>query len=134
MMGVVAVALTADLFFGFRVVGQASQQGPQKGVSAVRVVGPVGAASSVYEQNWKCKSCNAENYARRKRCVQQRGCRCCHPRLGLPQLCHLVTAAPDRLSPVALFWAAVHCRAIVNACDGVVCGACSFQDCSACRV
>jgi hypothetical protein len=54
---------------GWACASQASQQGMLRGVSAVKVVGPLGAASSVYDKNWRCKACNAENYARRTRCV-----------------------------------------------------------------
>ena len=41
--------------------------GPSRDLTAVAVAGPVGAASTVYETNWKCGDCNAENYPRRLR-------------------------------------------------------------------
>jgi hypothetical protein len=40
---------------------------PRK-LTAIGVAGEVGASFTVYEKNWMCPECNAENYARRQRC------------------------------------------------------------------
>jgi hypothetical protein len=44
---------------------------PRK-LTAVGVLGDVGAAYTVYEKNWVCPECQHENYARREKCFRCR--------------------------------------------------------------
>ncbi|KAE9283746.1 hypothetical protein PF008_g27328 [Phytophthora fragariae] len=45
---------------------------PPRELTAVGMLGDVGAAYAVYERNWVCVDCSHENYARRKRCFRCR--------------------------------------------------------------
>ena len=42
---------------------------PRK-MTAIGVAGPVGQSFAVYEKNWKCYSCQQENYASSSRCMK----------------------------------------------------------------
>lgn len=53
--------------------------GPPRKITPVAVAGPVGAAFAVYEKNWQCPDCQAENYATRSRCLR---CRAPKPKEG----------------------------------------------------
>ena len=41
--------------------------GPSRDLTAVGITGPVGATTTVYETNWKCGDCKADNFPRRMR-------------------------------------------------------------------
>ena len=43
---------------------------PMRPTTAVETMGPVGASFSVYETNWECPSCKAQNFARREKCIR----------------------------------------------------------------
>mmetsp|Transcript_22865 Transcript_22865/g.73595 ORF Transcript_22865/g.73595 Transcript_22865/m.73595 type:complete len:467 (+) Transcript_22865:3-1403(+) len=43
---------------------------PLRKTTAVAVVGEMGASFTLYEKNWVCTACKAENYARRPRCFR----------------------------------------------------------------
>jgi hypothetical protein len=47
-------------------------EGLPRKLTAVGVVGEIGASYTVYEKNWICSDCGSENYARRPRCLRCR--------------------------------------------------------------
>lgn len=58
---------------------QWASEGPARKMAPVAVVGAMGSSYTVFEKNWTCQECHAQNYATKVRCVR---CRAKKPQAG----------------------------------------------------